>query len=79
MRDWRGNEIKKGSIVIYPGRTGMAVWMNEGKVVGFDCDERTLQVERIAESGWRGRFEADPRVVTVFALRNVTVVGYDGS
>lgn len=32
MQDWRGTELKVGSIVVYPGRHSSGLWMNEGVV-----------------------------------------------
>ena len=34
--DWRGTEIKAGSVVVYPGRHSSSLWMNEGHVVEIE-------------------------------------------
>lgn len=78
MKDWRGTPIEVGSRIVYPGRQGTWLWLNEGEVEEFGEVERfgvpfpTLRVRRIRDSGWRDVPEG--RLVTLTAVRNVTVV-----
>lgn len=50
MKDWRGVPIRVGSRVVYPGRHGSSLWMNEGEVVGIAAGE--LRVKRIQVSAY---------------------------
>jgi len=78
LKDWRGTPIEVGSTIIYPGRQGSSVWVNEGEVLAISTNESRiwhrsaeLTVRRIRDShGW-GREE---KVVYVYALERVTVL-----
>jgi hypothetical protein len=35
ISDFRGVEIKIGDNIVYPGRSGSCLWMNEGIVIDF--------------------------------------------
>ena len=40
LKDARGQEIKLGSLVAFPGRAGSSLWLTIGKVVGITTRER---------------------------------------
>lgn len=46
LKDFRGREIKVGSIVAWPGRYSSSLWMTSGRV------KEIREVER--SYGWRG-------------------------
>lgn len=81
MKDWRGTPIVNGSIVVYPGRQGSNVWLNEARVLmaGVDGkdwrgnDKPILIVERLRESHF-GTRDVDNKQVTLRRISNVTVV-----
>jgi hypothetical protein len=45
MKDFLGNEIKPGDIVVYPTRQSSRMWMNRAKVTQVRSDG-TLRVQR---------------------------------
>lgn len=78
LKDWRGTPIEVGSTIVYPGRHGSWIWMNEGEVISIAPREPkyfsrpvTLTVRRTRDSGdWGGK----EKVVSVYAVERVTVV-----
>ena len=62
ITDWRGNEIKVGSVVVYPSRSGSSLWMNEGIVVSVEEDvpENSWSSRRVNKVGVKGLVEARP-------------------
>ncbi len=40
ITDWRGNVITVGATVVFPGRQGSFLWMNEGRVVSIEENGR---------------------------------------
>jgi hypothetical protein len=77
MLDWRGTEIKPGSIVIYPGRQGAHQWMIEAKVISIEerdhwgRTETVLKVQPVRQGSY-GRTNYKP--VGLTALERVTVI-----
>lgn len=85
MKDWRGTPIEVGSTIVYPGRQGSSVWVNEAVVLEVGERRRwqllpgetepALKVRRTHDTtGWR---DLD-KVSTVTAVDRVTVVGPRG-
>lgn len=84
MKDWRGTDIEVGSTIVYPSRTGSAMWMVEAVVDDVYMVERygrkepRLRVKRKKEtSPYLGN---DYRLVqgrptVLHAVDRVTVVG----
>lgn len=72
MKDWRGEEIHKGSRVVYPVVHSTTVDMTEGIVMEVAIPQLTIMRLR----DWYDNFlpTSTPRKVKVFASR-VTVVG----
>lgn len=38
-RDWRGNAIRVGDRIVYPGRSGSSLWMTEAIVDAIETEE----------------------------------------
>lgn len=36
VKDWRGTELKVGSIIVYPVRQSSSMWVNEATVISFE-------------------------------------------
>lgn len=48
LKDWRGTPIVVGSTVVYPGRGGSAMWLNEATVLEVgEVDVYHLRVPRL--------------------------------
>lgn len=81
MKDWRGTEIKVGSLIVYPVRQSSSLWVNEARVTeiipysGSRTDKwapiGTLkaQTTRMYDS-----WSKPGKVVTVSCVERVTVV-----
>jgi hypothetical protein len=84
IKDWRGNEIKVGSKIVWPGRSGSRMWLTEGEVVGIgsrkvrnwisgqDEDVPTLKVKETSNSTMYGSTSTKVRSIKV--LQRVTVI-----
>lgn len=46
MLDFRGKEISVGSTVVYPGRRGSSMWLNQGRVTAIREFPHQLVIER---------------------------------
>ncbi len=76
LRDWRGQVLGVGDTVVYPGRRGSSIWINEGTVTEI-IDQPggrgpAIRVRTTGRSTAGG--ERTIRVVTLTALTSVTVV-----
>lgn len=72
MTDFRGKEITVGSKIVYPGRAGSAMWLNEGTVVGLyparmtsPSDIKPAEVEIERSNGKRVFVKSLSRVAVV--------------
>lgn len=75
MKDFRGNEIKVGDTVIYPGRSGSTCWMNQAVV---------LEIQEGQGDRWRRRLSLfddpdDTRVELRYIPSRLTVRKPDSS
>lgn len=77
MRDWRGNPVSVGSVIVYPQRHSSHMWMVEARVEEItEKDQRdrivpALKVKPI-NATWTHRIAE--RTVTLTSLDRVTVV-----
>jgi hypothetical protein len=77
VNDWRGTPIKKGSIIVYPGRQSSAMWMVEAEVLEVTTVEHwntsipALLVQPL-RAGFFGRTNKKP--VRITAIERVTVL-----
>ena len=67
MKDIRGFKILRGDIVVYPGRRGSSLWMNQGEVTNIT--KRGIRVRRTP----RNKYEV-PREVLVKELGRVAIL-----
>lgn len=70
MKDFIGNEIKEGSKIVYPGRSGSSLWMNYAVVM--EAKGGKLRVYRLKDKYGRS---GDESVTTLSRIDNVVVVG----
>lgn len=81
FHDWRGTEIKAGSIVVYPSRQSSSMWVNEGVVIDVDeVDERGRRclkghVRKTREHSYGSTKETPDAKITSPDFSRVTVVG----
>lgn len=80
MKDFRGREIKVGSLIAYPGRVGSSCWITVARVLSFGTREGwsytgkkteptiTVQIVKSSDSYQK------PRKSTIYALNRVLVV-----
>lgn len=86
VKDWRGNEIKVGSKIIWPGRSGSSMWMTEGEVVdieikkdsrwnGTQIEEFEVPVLKVKSLGttnfWKNQTD---KISTIHVISRVTVL-----
>lgn len=79
LLDWRGTPIDEGATIVYPGRSGSALWMVEAKVDLIEYKEyeygyrkgRLYPVLRVTRAG-SDRSKAGTSRIT--AVDRVTVV-----
>ncbi len=69
MKDWRGKTIKRGSIILYPGRKGSSIWVVEAEVFEVRNNEIIVQPIRCTEG-----FEHSKRPVSITSTERVTVL-----
>lgn len=62
MLDFRGKEITVGSTVVYPGRRGSSMWLNQGRVTAIREFPHQLVIERQPNGVWE-----KSRIVTITA------------
>lgn len=83
LRDWRGELIVVGTRIVYPGRRGSLVWMNEAEVVEIFQKEATwprdglhpaLKVKRLRMASYGAALTVEQKLVTLTELGRVTVV-----
>lgn len=81
LHDWRGLEIKLGSLVVYPGRGSSSLWMTEGVVtdIGSKIDWRgraypVIKVRRVRETRYGPTRPLDGKIVSIESVDRVTVV-----
>jgi hypothetical protein len=73
---YNGLAVTVGSKVVYPGRRGSSLWLNQGVVEDIDTidgwsgEHRVLKIRRKANSDW----EQDGKLVTVYNLENVVPI-----
>lgn len=71
IKDWRGNEIKIGSTIVYPGRSGSSMWMTEAKVI---------DIQHKAQFPWEPtpvpilKIDVNGVITTIKRIDRVTVV-----
>jgi hypothetical protein len=78
MIDWRGTEIKPGSIIVYPGRQSSSMWMVEAEVMEIITvsplyswqPTEALRVQPLRQGGMR----VNKKPVTITAIERVTVL-----
>lgn len=84
MHDWRGTEIEVGSRVVYPVRQGSSMWMTEIEVTAVVEDEPKpgntygvgfIRGKTVNTAGYVKDAAERRKLVTVSALRRVTVIG----
>ena len=87
LKDWRGNDIEPGSLIVYPGRHSSSMWMVEAEVLEWveitspystwETPVPALRVQPLRQ-GRYGQSESrvDKKPVTLTALERVTVVGH---
>lgn len=79
MKDWRGNPVVPGSIIVYPGRQSSHLWMVEAEVLEIFQDWHwdnfvwALKVQPIRQGV---QMRTDKKPVKITALERVTVVGH---
>lgn len=83
IKDWRGNEIKIGSKIVWPGRSGSSMWMTEGEVVDIKIKKETnYQLQEIdvptlyvKSSKATGFYYTQPKKLSVIkVIDRVTVI-----
>lgn len=86
IKDWRGNEIKVGSKILWPGRGGSRLWVTEGEVVeirmkkrhSWDSDSDLVPVLKVrtfgSTSGLYHPDKPDPTLSTIHVIDRVTVI-----
>lgn len=73
MTDFRGETINIGDTIVYPGRSGSSLWMNEGVVVGFEdyqpyySSEQTMTALKVKRTDTK-------KVVTVYCTERTCVI-----
>lgn len=78
MRDWRGNRIEIGSLIVYPQRQSSHMWMVEAKVTEIteklEWSGRIIPALKVMpiNATWTHRIAEKP--VTLTVLDRVTVV-----
>jgi hypothetical protein len=79
MKDWRGNAIEPGSLVVYPGRHASHMWMVEGEVIEIFQDwhwDRFVWALKVQPIRQGVQMRTDKKPVKITALERVTVVGH---
>lgn len=77
MKDWRGTDIKQGSIIVYPGRQSSHMWMVEAEVIEIIQTEHwgVMQTGLLVQPIRQGRYgRANMKPVKLTALEKITVI-----
>lgn len=78
-KDWRGRQIMVGSTVVYPGRSGSSLWMNEGVIeelsFSMSGDIKDVKVRKLRERRYGRTYPASGRVTSIVRADRLTVVG----
>ncbi len=79
MKDFRGREIKVGSLIAYPGRQGSNSWITVARVIKFGTKREswtdktiptlTVQVEKSSDMYIKPKKQS-----TIYALDRVVVI-----
>lgn len=78
MKDWLGNEIRPGDLIVYPSRYGSSVNMNFAKILEisskktFGIEGPALIVQKIQSNDWSSPPYKKSKLT---AFKNITKVG----
>ena len=73
MTDFRGTEINIGDTIVYPGRSGSSLWMNEGVVIDFEEYQPYYSFEQTITTLKVKRVDTK-KVVTVYCTERTCVI-----
>ena len=84
MKDWRGNVIEPGSLIVYPGRHSSHMWMVEAEVLELTqvvspydyYNTKPIPALRVQPLRQGTYSRPNKKPVTLTALERITVVGH---
>jgi hypothetical protein len=71
MKDFLGRELKVGQRIVYPGRGGSSLWMNQGHITGIG--DNYIEVLRI-QTTWDPKPTGETKKVRIYCYDRTTIV-----
>jgi len=71
MKDFLGRDLEVGQRIVYPGRSGSSLWMNQGCIIGIG--DSYLEVLR-TQVNWVSQPTGETKKVRIYCYDRTTIV-----